>query len=508
MLPVPGILVIFGLLWLWMKAIKRRDLPPGPTPLPVLGNAHQLFWAFLRGRSHVDVYLDWKKIYGNVYTMYIGPYHCVVINDYKTTVDAFVKNAEHHAARTEVFLFNDVRNNFGITFASGPGWLEQRRFSLRTLRDFGFGRNIMQLRILDEFQYRTEKLDHELDQHKGKPVEFDPRLFLDLLISSIINRILVGHRYDDEHWEDFKNFKYGLDREFDALTIWDFAWINKDNYKLPGFWQRYKTTGEHQQVMLEHMRKVVKRRRDEIASGQHHLDYEHGGDDYIDAYLIMLEKKKEKNEFLGWFSDENLATNLVDLWMAGTETTIEALLWFLIFTLNDMAVQQKLREESFAITNGNRNVELTDRPNMPYANAVVTEVLRCANILNFNLLHETTTKTVVGDYIIPEKVTLTSQLSVMFKDDETFPNADKFDPDRYIRDKDLTKQVIAFGVGKRACVGESLARAELFLIISNFVQKYKYAPIPSVGPPTTNELSTLLFLRRTKGFKMLIEKVH
>uniref|UniRef100_A0A1I8ABI7 Unspecific monooxygenase n=1 Tax=Steinernema glaseri TaxID=37863 RepID=A0A1I8ABI7_9BILA len=439
--------------------------------------------------------------------MYIGPYHCVVISDYKTTVDAFLKNAEHHAARTELFLFNDVRNNFGITFSSGPGWQQQRRFSLRTLRDFGFGRNIMQLRILEEFQYRTERLDKQLDDYLGKPMVFEPRLFLDLLISSIINRILVGHRYDDEHWEDFKSFKYGLDREFDALTIWDLAWLNKDNYKLPGFRQRFRTTGEHQGVMLDHMRGVIKRRREEIASGLHHLDYVNGGDDYIDSYLIMYERKKEKNDFLGWFSDENLAANLADLWMAGTETTIETLLWFLIFSLNDMPVQEKLREESFAITKGNRNVELMDRPNMPYTNAVVTEVLRCASILNFNLLHETTTKTVVGDYILPEKVTVVSQISVMFKDEKDFPNPNKFDPERYMSDKDLTKQVIAFGVGKRSCVGESLARAELFLIISNFVQKYKYAPVAS-GPPTTDELSTLLFLRRTKNFEMLIQKVH
>uniref|UniRef100_A0A1I7Y4U8 Cytochrome P450 n=1 Tax=Steinernema glaseri TaxID=37863 RepID=A0A1I7Y4U8_9BILA len=67
----------------------------------------------------------------------------------------------------------------------------------RTLRDFGFGRNIMQQRILEEFDYRAERLDKLFDENDGKQLILDPRSFFDLLITSIINRILVGYRYDD-----------------------------------------------------------------------------------------------------------------------------------------------------------------------------------------------------------------------------------------------------------------------------------------------------------------------
>uniref|UniRef100_A0A1I7XYA9 Cytochrome P450 n=1 Tax=Steinernema glaseri TaxID=37863 RepID=A0A1I7XYA9_9BILA len=197
MIPCCVLLVVFLALFWWIRSTKRKDLPPGPTPLPFLGNAHQLFWAFLNGRSHVDVYVEWKKKYGNVYTMYVGPFHIVIIADYKTTMEAFVRNGEHHAARPPFYMFNTVRNDRGVTFAKGPGWQEQRRFSLRTLRDFGFGRNIMQLRILEEFHYRTEQLDRLLEEKGGKPMVLDPRHFMDLLISSIINRILVGYRYDE-----------------------------------------------------------------------------------------------------------------------------------------------------------------------------------------------------------------------------------------------------------------------------------------------------------------------
>uniref|UniRef100_A0A1I8AN51 Unspecific monooxygenase n=1 Tax=Steinernema glaseri TaxID=37863 RepID=A0A1I8AN51_9BILA len=366
--------------------------------------------------------LEWKKLYGNVFTMYIGPYHNVVLANYKTVMEAFIRNSEDYANRPEFFLFNEIRNNKGISFASGPGWLEQRRFSLKTLRDFGFGRNIIQQRIMEEFSYRTEKLDKELDDLLGKALIMDPHIFLDLMISSIINRILVGYRYNEKRWDEFVKLRLGLEKEFDTLNVWDGAYLNKNTYKLPGLHYRYMMVEEQQEVLMEHMRDVIKKRRDGIASGEYQLNYEHGGDDYLDAYFIMLEQKKRNEEFIGWFSDEALAANLADLWMAGTTTTLQSLSWFLVFTTNNMAVQEKLRNECFSITNRNRTVALADRPHMPYTSAVITELLRCGNILNFSFLRETTRETVVEGHVLPKKANVVAQISLMFRDDRDYPN--------------------------------------------------------------------------------------
>uniref|UniRef100_A0A1I7ZTC5 Cytochrome P450 n=1 Tax=Steinernema glaseri TaxID=37863 RepID=A0A1I7ZTC5_9BILA len=172
MLNVLIILVI--LLFYWIRSVRRKDLPPGPTPLPLLGNAHQLLWAYWRGRSHVDVFLEWKKVYGNVYTIYLGPYHCVLIVDYQTTLDAFIKNGEDHAGRNNTFIFNNPRSKSQVCNLL-----------------------IKKQRILEEFDYRAERLDKLFDENDGKQLILDPRSFFDLLITSIINRILVGYRYDD-----------------------------------------------------------------------------------------------------------------------------------------------------------------------------------------------------------------------------------------------------------------------------------------------------------------------
>ena len=85
----------------------------------------------------------------------------------------------------------------GVVFTDGPEWQEHRRFALHTLRNFGLGRNIMQQKILEEAFYRFDALDKQLEDSKSGFVDVNPTPFLEVLISSIINKLIAGYRYDD-----------------------------------------------------------------------------------------------------------------------------------------------------------------------------------------------------------------------------------------------------------------------------------------------------------------------
>ncbi|KAK0426818.1 hypothetical protein QR680_009915 [Steinernema hermaphroditum] len=508
MVSIYAILALAFVVYLLFKKTFRKDLPPGPPALPLLGNAHQFIVGRLQGKSNVDVMREWKALYGSVYTMWLGPMPVVIVCDYKTAMDVFVRNGEDHAGRASAFVFQKARENLGLVFTDGPAWQEHRRFALFTLRNFGLGRNIMQQRILEEIKYRFEALDREIDDSKRGYVEINPTYFLDLLISSVINKLIAGYRYDDSNIEEFRNLKHSLDITMDILTPLDMILFNNYTYDLPLFRKRWAATTKPQFDIINLMRKQIADRRQAIASGQHHLDMELGGDDYIDAFFIEMEKRKQNGEDLGFFKDEYLAANVMDLWIAGTETTISSLLWCFIYILNDAPIQEKLRVEFHRITNGNREIELTDKSSMPYTNAVITESLRCGNVLNFNLLHRTTCKTVVGDYVIPENVSITPQVSVIMTEEKEFANPNKFDPDRYIKNKNLEKQMIPFGIGKRSCLGERLARAEMFLILSNFLQRYKISIPEGCDPPSMEQISLESMIRRARPYKMRVEKAH
>ncbi|TKR59733.1 hypothetical protein L596_029365 [Steinernema carpocapsae] len=140
--------------------------------------------------------------------------------------------------------------------------------------------------------------------------------------------------------------------------------------------------------------------------------------------------------------------------------------------------------------------------------AVITETHRCTNLLNFNVLHKTACDTVMGDFIVPKGTTTTCQLSLILEDEADFVNPEQFSPDRYLENKKLAERVIPFSVGKRSCLGESLARAEMFLISANLIQNYKISVPEGQKPPRLGVITTETMLKRSDPFEMKIEKVH
>ncbi|PIC24474.1 hypothetical protein B9Z55_017803 [Caenorhabditis nigoni] len=130
--------------------------------------------------------------------------------------------------------------------------------------------------------------------------------------------------------------------------------------------------------------------------------------------------EKDKQEGLAsTFDLDNLASDLYDLWLAGQETTSTTLTWACACLLNHPEVVDEIRIELEKVTGGNRSLSLSDKPHTPYLNATV-------NVLENN---------------------------------------------------SLEKKLIPFGIGKRSCLGESLARAELYLVLGNLVMEYDLEPV-------------------------------
>ena len=79
-------------------------------------------------------------------------------------------------------------------------------------------------------------------------------------------------------------------------------------------------------------------------------------------------------------------------------------------------------------------------------------------------------------------------------DERVFPNTNEFKPERFL-DKsgqelrqDLVERVVAFSMGKRQCLGEPLARMELFLIFATLMQKFKFELGPNEKLKTQEQL--------------------
>ncbi|VDL83122.1 unnamed protein product [Nippostrongylus brasiliensis] len=442
--------------------ILRRKLPPGPFPLPLIGNSIQLAYGLLiRKLSVIEQLREWAKDFGPLYTFWLGPMPIINICDYATAVDAMVKKGSNFANRSTPFLLrmNEKVYERGVAITNGLPWLEQRRFTLHTLRNFGFGRNLIEERIMFEFNMFCETLDKRLSAGEKS---MEPHASLDLLIGNIINRMLFTERFEKKDEETFFALKRKMDEMAENFTVFDML-IDETLVKLPLIKQRANHLVKPMVDILDFIRNQVEQRKREISDGSHVLLEE--GDDYVDAFFIQMAKEQKSGQPTS-FDEEMLVMTLLDLWTAGQGTTVVS----------------RVEHELFSVIEGKRQLSLSDRTSTPYLNATINEVHRCASLFPSNLWRAANEDSVVGSYVIPKGSAIAAQLSVIMSDGRFFKNSHQFNPDRYLNEDKLDQMIVPFGLGKRSCLGESLARAELYLIIANVLLRYKISADPDHMP--------------------------
>uniref|UniRef100_A0A914Y460 Cytochrome P450 n=1 Tax=Panagrolaimus superbus TaxID=310955 RepID=A0A914Y460_9BILA len=157
-------------------------------PVPILGNAI----AFALD-DPPNYFVNWRKQFGDIYTFWAGEMPIVCVNDVKTITEKFVKEGEIFAGRAQITeLFEITRHGQqGIIFEEGDPWRTHRRFALRVFRDFGFGKNLMQEKIMDEFAYLMETVKQK-DAEGIKDHSIQD--YVDLAVGSVINNLLFGFR--------------------------------------------------------------------------------------------------------------------------------------------------------------------------------------------------------------------------------------------------------------------------------------------------------------------------
>ncbi|XP_053520028.1 cytochrome P450 2C18-like [Artibeus jamaicensis] len=141
------------LLSLWKQSSGKGKLPPGPTPLPIIGNMLQL-----DAKNMSKSFSNLSKVYGPVFTVYFGRRPTVVLYGYEAVKEALIDQAEEFSGRGSFPVFEKANKGKGVIFSTGNEWKEMRRFCLITLRNLGMGKRSIEDRVQEEACCLVEEL--------------------------------------------------------------------------------------------------------------------------------------------------------------------------------------------------------------------------------------------------------------------------------------------------------------------------------------------------------------
>ncbi|XP_063791777.1 cytochrome P450 2G1-like [Pseudophryne corroboree] len=463
-----SLIAVVILLQLIRKVFGRRgNLPPGPRPLPILGNLLQL-----KSREIHKPILELSKKYGPVYTLYIGPQPAVVLCGYKAVKEALVDNAEKFSGRAEFPIVELTSKGYGIAFSNGDRWKELRRFSLTTLRNFGMGKRSIEERIHEEIQCLLEIFQ----ETRGSL--YKPAFFIRRSVSNVICSVIFGKRFE---YTDPK-LQTLLDLVAENLRRVDNIWVQLYNFipsvlsLLPGPHHRLS---ENYQAQLDYAEAIVR---------EHEATFDPSSPrDYVDAFLLKMqqESKNPNTEYIL----PNLLSSALDIFFAGQESTSSTLGYGLLILMKYPHIKEKVQAEIENVIGRTRRPCMEDRAKMPYTEAVLHEVMRFIDFLPLGAPHSVTEDTVFRGYSLPKGTVIFPVLHSVLYDPSLFKRPHEFDPEHFLDKDGLFKKsegFMAFSAGKRACPGESLARMELFLYLTSILQKFD---IRSDTPPSDIDLS-------------------
>ncbi|XP_035234234.1 cytochrome P450 2U1-like [Stegodyphus dumicola] len=202
--------------------------------------------------------------------------------------------------------------------------------------------------------------------------------------------------------------------------------------------------------------------------------------DYIDVYLYKrneLLKSGKLNETS--FSMERLQGNCLNIFFEGIESVSIAATGLLTELSKHLDVQRKVQKEVDNIIGRDRLPSWTDRQNLPYLDATMYELYRVASPFLISTQLSNFEETTIKGYRIPRRSSIIANFWTLNIDPEVYPEPEKFNPGRFLsaegkRIKSDTPH--AFGIGKRACIGESLAQLEIFLICASLLQNFELHP--------------------------------
>ena len=478
-----GVLLLVAIVFLYgitqQFVNKARNYPPGPTPLPIIGNIFNL-----GKHPHLNL-TDLTQKYGKVFQMFLGSQRTVVVSDISVAKRALLQKVNDFAGRPFVYSGSIFSNGGkGIGFGDfTPEWKQQRKIAHGAIKLYSIGMERLEKTITTEI----EEVSRRFEMTEGRP--HNPRDILSLGVMNIICGIVFGKRYDLNDPEfhkvvEFNNvFVKSLAPEnvVDAFPLLRFLPFEEQNIK------RLRVAVKERDAILQRIY-------------EEHLDTFEEGDirDLTDALIKTSQEAEKEDSTAKTLQTEHVLMTMSDIFIAGSETTATSMRWVLLYMMYFPDVQDKIQRELDQVIGRDRMPGLKDRKNLPYLEATMAETLRITSIAPLAVPHKATVDTTIQGYHIPKGTTLVLNLWAMHHDPEQWKEPMKFNPERFLDENgnmvnSSSLSYLPFSAGRRVCLGEILAKAELFLFMARLFHTFRFESPPNRPlPPTEGNIGIVL----------------
>jgi len=224
------------------------------------------------------------------------------------------------------------------------------------------------------------------------------------------------------------------------------------------------------------------------------------GEDRGDLLSMVLAARDEADG--GQMTDEQVRDEALTLFLAGHETMANAMTWTWYLLSQRPDVEARFHAEMDSVLAG-RTPTTDDLPRLPYTRRVLSESLRLyppAWIIGRRLL----TDYAMGGYTLPARSIVLPCQAVTHHDPRFWPDAERFDPDRWTPEAEAARPKFAFfpfGGGPRVCIGEQFAWMEGILLLATLGQEWRLR----LAPDQVVATQAIVTLRPRYGMRMQVE---
>ncbi|CAL5420546.1 unnamed protein product [Camellia sinensis] len=467
LLPISlALLFIFLSYYLYQKL--KFKLPPGPRPLPIVGNLYDIKPVRFR------CFADWAQVYGPIISVWFGSTLNVIVSSSELAKEVLKENdqqlADRHRSRSAARFSRDGKDLIWADY--GPHYVKVRKvcnLELFTPKRLEALRPIRE----DEVTAMIESIFNDSTNPDNYGKTLLVKKYLGEVALNNITRLAFGKRFMnsegvmDEQGLEFKAIGANGVKVGASLAMAEhIPWLR---WMFPLEEEAFAKHGARRDRLTRAIMEEHTLARQKSGGAQQH---------FVDALFTLQEKYD--------LSEDTIIGLLWDMITAGMDTTAISVEWAMAELIKNPRVQQKAQEELDRVIGSDRVMIEPDFSNLPYLQCIAKESLRLHPPTPLMLPHRANANVKIGGYDIPKGSNVHVNVWAVARDPAVWKNPMEFRPERFFEEdvdmKGHDYRLLPFGAGRRVCPGAQLGINLVTSMLGHLLHHFVWTPSEGVKP--------------------------